>query len=92
MPIYCWINPATNLRYWTALAHDPNVPAGYVLTSGSDGAPDAALQNYQAGVNNQGAGQVGGVYTDGDPQQRIDQPHWPNGILGTNPGNKTTAQ
>ena len=47
-----WVDP-TNFhnQYVTALANDGNVPAGYILTSGSDGAPDAALQTYLAGVN-----------------------------------------
>jgi hypothetical protein len=31
--------------------NDPGVPAGYILTSGSDGALDAPLQQYVAGIN-----------------------------------------
>ena len=27
------------------------MPAGYILTSGSDGAPDAALQQFVGGIN-----------------------------------------
>lgn len=52
MPRYVWLSPTNNkTQYVTALAQDPNVPAGYILTSGSDGAPDAALQVYVAGQN-----------------------------------------
>ena len=52
MPRLVWISP-TNFKtqYVTALVNDPNVPAGYILTSGSDGAPDQALQQYVGGLN-----------------------------------------
>jgi hypothetical protein len=79
MPRLVYISP-TNYRvqYVTALVNDPNVPAGYILTSGSDGAPDQALQQYVAGVNSGGFP----AYT-GDPTQAAVSPnHWINGILG----------
>lgn len=50
MSAYVWVNLTTKLRYMTAIPNDPNVPAGYVLTSGSDGAPDAALKTYTGGL------------------------------------------
>jgi hypothetical protein len=50
------------------------------------------MKVYTPGVNNQGAGAGVGLagVSDGDPQQRIDQPNWPNGILNSPSGNKTT--
>jgi hypothetical protein len=61
--------------YVTGFYGDPNVPAGYVLESGSDGAPDAALIQFMGGVNSGGFP----AYT-GDPTQTAIQPNWPNGI------------
>jgi hypothetical protein len=51
MPRLVWISPDNKTRYVTALVNDPNVPAGYTLTSGSDGAIDSALQQFVAGIN-----------------------------------------
>lgn len=52
IPRQVWVNPANfRQQYQTALVNDPNVPAGYILTSGSDGAEDSALQQYVAGIN-----------------------------------------
>jgi len=52
MPRLVWVNPVNfRLTYVTAINNDPGVPAGYVLTSGSDGAMDSALQQYMAGLN-----------------------------------------
>lgn len=52
MARYVWFNPANpRQQYVTALAQDTGVPAGYQLTSGSDGALDAPLQTYVAGLN-----------------------------------------
>lgn len=78
-------NPANpKQQYRTAIPNDPNVPAGYLDTQGLDGATPEAMKFFTPGVNNQGAGaaptQLPG-YSDADPQQRIDQPNWPNGIL-----------
>jgi hypothetical protein len=90
-----WYNPANpKAQYFTSIPNDPNIPAGYLDSQGTDGATPEALQIYRAGVNNQGAGaapsQLPG-YTDGDPQQRIDQPNWPNGILNGYGGGKVTG-
>lgn len=91
MPIMCYLNPTDlSKKFYTAVAGTQ--PTGWVLTSGSDGAPDEAVKVYTAGLNNQGAGQVGSVYYDGDPGQRVVQPHWPNGILGAFSGNDTAAK
>ena len=47
-----WLNPNNfHQQYVTAIVNDPNVPAGYILTGGSDGAADSALQQYVAGIN-----------------------------------------
>lgn len=52
MPRRVWVSPTNNaVQYVTALVNDPNVPAGYILTSGSDGAPDQALQTFVGGLN-----------------------------------------
>lgn len=50
--------------YWSAVPNDPNVPAGYVLTSGSDGASDSALQTYVGGQWSGGFPAYNG-YSDG---------------------------
>lgn len=91
-----WYNPANpKQQYFTILGPgDPGIPAGWIDSQGCDGAQPEALQHFRAGVNNQGAGaaptQLPG-YTDGDPQQRIDQPNWPNGILNGYGGGKPTG-
>lgn len=78
MPRYVWLNPNDyHQSYVTALANDPGVPAGYILTSGSDGAADAALQQYVAGQNSlcpdmrlaQNANAIPTAYYIGDPSQ-----------------------
>lgn len=52
MPRLVWLSPTnTKVQYVTALVNDPNVPAGFILTSGSDGAPDQALQQFVGGLN-----------------------------------------
>lgn len=76
MPRLVWANPNNwSQLYVTGIYNDPNVPAGYVLESGSDGAPDAALIQFMGGQNSGGFPQ----YT-GDPSQVAAQPNWPNGI------------
>jgi hypothetical protein len=79
-------NPAApKQQYRTIIPNDPNVPAGWLDSQGLDGAIPEAMKVFTAGINNQGAGaaptQLPG-YSDGDPQQRIDQPQGVNGILG----------
>lgn len=52
MAKFVWFNPANpRQQYATALFNDPAIPAGYILTSGSDGALDAPLQTFVAGIN-----------------------------------------
>ena len=53
MPRLVWIDPSNpRSQYVTALVNDPAKPANFsVLTSGSDGAPDQALQQYVGGIN-----------------------------------------
>lgn len=93
MPRYVWLN-SSNFRqqYVTTLANDPNVPAGYVPTGGSDGAPDSALQQYVAGLNSGGYP----AYTS-DPTQATVAANlraagaryfWINGIIGGGTGDK----
>lgn len=87
MGYYVWLSPTNQrLKYVTMLAVDPNVPAGYFLTSGSDGTADQPQQQYKAGVNSGGFP----AYTN-DANQTASQPNWPNGILGNFSGNKTTV-
>lgn len=90
MPRMMFYNPANpKQQYWTISATDANIPVGWVDSQGSDGAQPAAVQVYQAGVNNQGAGAINYLANvDGDPQQRVDQPDWPNGILNGYGGGK----
>jgi hypothetical protein len=83
MPRLVYVNPQNfRQQYVTAMWGDPNIPAGYVLTGGSDGAVDrwiwpngqnTGIQQYMAGVNSGGFP----AYT-GDSTQRSD---YPNGIL-----------
>jgi hypothetical protein len=83
MPIRFFYNPANpKQQYQTMTPDDPNVPAGWLDTQGSDGAIPEALKQFTAGVNNQGAGATGYLANaDGDPAMRLVAPHWPNGIL-----------
>lgn len=93
MPERRFYNPNNpKQQYRTIIPNDPNIPAGYLDTQGLDGATPEAMKQFTAGVNNQGAGAAPTVlpgYSDGDPQQRIDQPNWPNGILNSPSGNQT---
>ena len=93
MPEVVFFNPNNpKQKYRTAIPNDPNIPAGWLNAQGLDGFTPEALKQFTAGVNNQGAGAVNYLAnpgTDGDPQQRIDQPNWPNGILNSPSGNKT---
>lgn len=93
MPELVYYNPANpKQQYRTIIPGDPNVPAGWLDSQGRDGAIPEAVKVFTAGVNNQGAGAVGYLATaDGDPQQRIDQPQWPNGILNGYGGGKATG-
>lgn len=84
MALYVWVNPNNfkSPNYQTCIANDPNVPAGYILTGGSDGAQDMPSQQYVAGINSGGFP----AYTE-DPSQVAAQPNWINGIFGAKPGN-----
>jgi hypothetical protein len=88
-----WYNPNNPAQtYSTVIPNDPNIPAGYLDSEGSDGAIPEALKQYTAGVNNQGAGAVGYLAdADGDPTMRVVQPNWPNGILNGYGGGKPTG-
>lgn len=89
MPILVFFNPSNpKQQYQTSTFTDPNIPAGYLYSQGSDGATPMAVQVYRAGVNNQGAGaQPIGQPSNGDPTQIAAQPNWVNGILGCQSGN-----
>jgi hypothetical protein len=82
MGYYVWLGPVKGQKYTTMLASDPNVPAGYVLTSGSDGGSDEHQQVYKAGVNSGGFQKYGDLTTN---------PTWPNGILNGGSGGKATG-
>jgi hypothetical protein len=78
VPRLVYVNPANfRQQYVTARSGDPNVPAGYILTSGSDGAQDVALQQYVAGINSlcpdmrlaQNANAIPTAYYIGDQSQ-----------------------
>lgn len=84
MPRLVYLSPTNyKVQYVTAVVNDPNVPAGYILTSGSDGAPDEALQQFTAGVNS--GGYPGYV---GDPTQVAVNSRYINGILGGGTGDR----
>jgi hypothetical protein len=75
---YVWKSPTNDaLQYVTGTAGDPGVPAGYLLTSGSDGAADRSLQTYVAGLNSGGYP----AYV-GEPTQNVNPKGWVNGIFG----------
>ena len=77
MPILIFYNPNnTKQQYQTISASDPNIPAGYLNSQGSDGAIPAALKVYTAGINSGGFP----AYT-GDPTKQAVTPKQPNGIL-----------
>ena len=86
MAPYVWANPNNwSQTYSTMLNPDAGVPAGWVLESGSDGAPDAALQTDVAGVNSGGFP----PYTEDPGQAAVGaalkaegRGDWINGILG----------
>lgn len=76
MSAYVWLSSDNTVKYYTSIPNDPIPTAlGYTLTSGSDGAPDAALKTYEGGLASGGYPAYNG-YTDGSgigPN--------PNGIL-----------
>ena len=77
MPSLRYYNPAnSSQQYQTISASDPNIPAGYLNSQGSDGAIPAALKVYTAGINSGGFP----AYT-GDASQQAVTPKQPNGIL-----------
>lgn len=83
MPIIIFYNPANpKQQYMTTTYRDPNIPAGYVDSQGSDGATPERTQQYVAGINSGGFP----AYTD-DPTQATATPSWPNGIMGAAAGN-----
>lgn len=46
-----WVDPNNSAnKYFAIHADDANVPAGYVLQSGSDGSDDRAFQTYKPGA------------------------------------------
>jgi len=99
---FVWLNPQNfKQQYITTLRNDPNIPAGYVLSSGSDGAPDAALQQFVAGVNSlcpdlrvHPTVGVSAFYIDDPSQDAVAaalvakgaKGRWINGILGGSTG------
>lgn len=82
MPRLVYLNP-NNFKqsYITSILNDPGVPAGYVLTGGSDGAPDSALKQFVAGINSGGYP----AYT-GDAAQAANPQGWINGVFTSKPG------
>jgi hypothetical protein len=72
-----YVSPTNyHTQYVTSITNDPNVPAGYILTSGSDGMADVPQQQYMAGINSGGFPS----YT-GDQTQKSVSSKWINGIL-----------
>ena len=84
MPSLVYYNPANpKQKYYTMTLNDPNIPAGYVDSQGSDGAIPEALKIYSVGINSGGYP----AYT-GDATQVAAQPNWINGIINSPSGNK----
>lgn len=85
MPRLVFLNPA-NLKqqYVTTSMSDPGIPAGYILTSGSDGAPDCPLQTFMPGLNSGGFPTYAG-------EADIASLANPNGLLNWFQGVKVTA-
>lgn len=76
MPQLRYYNPANpKQQYQTISASDPNIPAGYLDTQGSDGATPAALQVFVAGQAS------GGFPPYGVAPNITNVPRQPNGIL-----------
>lgn len=83
MPLLRYYNPANpKQQYQTSSAADPNIPAGWLDTQGSDGAIPEALKQYYAGTAS------GGYPSYGDLTTNV---KWPNGILGGYGGGKATS-
>ena len=61
--------------------NDPNIPAGYVDSQGSDGAIPEALKIYSLGTASGGYPKYGDLTTN---------PTWPNGIINSPSGNKVS--
>jgi hypothetical protein len=71
---FVWVNPANYAqKYWSGIPNDSGAPAGWVLTGGSDGASDSALQTYVGGVNSGGFPAYAGDGNSGNKN--------PNGLL-----------
>jgi|GEM_PF-5545987 len=86
IPILIFYNPAnTSQQYQTISASDPNIPAGYLNSQGSDGAIPEALKVYTAGINSGGFPSY-----QGDPGQAANPQGWINGVLGGYVGGKAT--
>jgi hypothetical protein len=85
VPRFVWLDTNNyRLQYVTMLASDPGKPANFtILTSGSDGAPDEALQQYVAGLNSGGFP----AYT-GDPTQVAVNSRYINGIISGGTGDR----
>ena len=85
MPQLRFYNPANpKQQYQTISASDPNIPAGWLNTQGSDGAIPMALKVYSAGQAS------GGFPPYGDPARITNVPKQPNGILNGYVGGKAT--
>ncbi len=64
MSRYVWVSSTdTRSRYYTDVAADPNAPAGYVLSSSTDGSADRDFKTFSAGAYS------GGYPAYGTPDQ-----------------------
>ena len=95
---WVYANPQNfHQQYITTIRGDPGIPTGYILTSGSDGAIDEALQTYVAGINSlcpdarvHPTFGVSAYYVDDPTQDAVAtalkakgaKGRWINGILG----------
>ena len=76
MSAYVWLSSDNRTKYMTSIPNDP-IPLGlgYHLTSGSDGAPDAALKTLEGNLMSGGYPAYNGYDDPGSTT---------NGILGGN--------
>jgi hypothetical protein len=80
MPSLVYYNPANpKQKYYTMTLNDPNIPAGYVDSQGSDGAIPEALKVLTVGTASGGYPSYGDLTTN---------PTWPNGIMNGYGGGK----
>lgn len=79
MSAFVWLSADNKTKYMTSRINDPiPLALGYTLTSGSDGAPDAALKTFDGGLASGGYPSYDGP----DGYKTAANATHPNGLLG----------